>query len=101
MGMLRFDAWDMATLQDCLSVLAECELKGFLTIDAAKAAVVKYLKVETDKRLAEPSMEASVPEYVGTCPDCGSSKLRRTSVEGEIILTCIDCRWSGYIGVQP
>jgi hypothetical protein len=99
--MLNFSAWNMATLQDCLAVLAECERRGISTVGEAKKEVTSYLRAETDKRLAEPSMEASVPEYIGSCPDCGSTTLRRTSVEGEVILACMDCRWSGYIGVQP
>jgi hypothetical protein len=99
--MLNLSAWNMSTLQDCLSVLAECERQGFLSVAAAREEVAVYLRAETDKRLAEPSMEASVPEYVGTCPDCGSTTLRRTSVDGEIILTCMACRWSAYLGEQP
>jgi ribosomal protein L37AE/L43A len=99
--MLNLQAWDMAVIQDCLAVLAECERQGISDVSLARQEVTAYLRSETDKRLAEPSMETSVPEYVGTCPDCGSTTLRRTSVEGEIILTCMDCRWSGYIGVQP
>jgi hypothetical protein len=99
--MLRFDAWDMATLQDCLAVLTECERQGALTVEAAKAAVVEFLRTETDKRLAEPNLEASVPEYVGICPDCGSNRLRRTAVKGELIMTCVACRWSVYLGDKP
>lgn len=98
--MLRFDAWDMSTLQDCLAVLTECERQGIVGVDGARSAVIEYLRAETDKRLAEPTMETSVPEYVGTCPDCGSNNLRRTAVEGEHIMTCVDCRWSTYIGVK-
>jgi hypothetical protein len=98
--MLNLQAWNLANLQDCLAVLAECEHQGIITVAAARQEVTAYLRSETDKRLAEPSMETSVPEYVGTCPDCRSDNLRRTAVEGEIILTCMACRWSGYIGVR-
>jgi hypothetical protein len=99
--MLRFDAWNMSALQDCLAVLNECDLKGVATVQEAKAVVVAYLHAETEKRLAEPANQGSAPVFVGTCPECGSDKLRQTAVEGEHIMTCVDCRWSVYLGENP
>lgn len=103
--MLRLEGFDTGHLQAARAILQDALSQGETSLEV----VVDSIMVEVVRRVAaidamakEKAREAEVRSGDSsapvTCEQCGSRRVKENVIEKDIILTCLDCRWSRYVG---
>lgn len=108
--MLRLEPYSVGDLQKFLGFLRDCENLGAFDTSsicneltakisesvAARDRAVEARNVASEVQSRDEHREAL--KIFDACPQCGRTRLRRTVVEKDAIITCLGCRWSMYVG---
>lgn len=105
----RLDVFDIKDIQHAIAIMEEFGQAGVTDPEVMKsqlrskvqeytAAIDQAVKEREEAAMQTEQVRAASLPYPDGCPDCGSKRTKYTIVDGEMVVTCVDCRWSAYIG---